>query len=73
MAKTQGKRRVGKSAEEYVHGAAAGVDRRKKKALLGRATTPVKIGPETTVSELLDQYREISFQARALGRCAQHA
>jgi deoxyhypusine synthase len=71
MAKTKGKRRVGKSAEEYVHGAATGVDRRKKKALLGRPTTPVKIGPETTVSELLDQYRDISFQARALGRCAQ--
>jgi NCAIR mutase (PurE)-related protein len=71
MAKTKGKRRVGKSAEEYVHGAAAGVDRRKKKALLGRPTTPVRIGPETTVSQLLDQYRDISFQARALGRCAQ--
>jgi len=71
MAKTQGKRRVGKSAEEYVHGAAVGVDRRKKKALLGRPTTPVKIEADTTVSELLDQYRDISFQARALGRCAE--
>lgn len=71
MAKPQGKRRVGKTAEEYVHGAAAGVDRRKKKALLGRATIPVKIEKDTTVAQLLDKYRDISFQARALGRCAE--
>ncbi|HKD12758.1 MAG TPA: deoxyhypusine synthase family protein, partial [Thermoanaerobaculia bacterium] len=65
------KRRVGaKSAREYTHEAAVGVDRKRKKALLGRPTTPVKIRPATTVSQLLDAYRDASFQARALGKCA---
>jgi len=58
------------SAKEYVHAAGVGVDRKRKKALLGRPTTPVKVGPKTTVSELLDSYREASFQARALGKAA---
>lgn len=57
-------------AREYTHEAAAGVDRKRKKALLGKPTTPVKVGPKTTVSQLLDSYREASFQARALGKCA---
>ena len=30
----------------------------------------MRVGPKTTVSELLDAYREASFQARALGKCA---
>ncbi|HSD72141.1 MAG TPA: deoxyhypusine synthase family protein [Thermoanaerobaculia bacterium] len=47
-----------------------GVDRKKKRALLGRPTTPVHVGPKTTVSDLLDSYRDASFQARALGNCA---
>jgi deoxyhypusine synthase len=65
------KGRVGaKSAREYTHEAAVGVDRKRKKALLGRPTTPVKIRPGTTVSQLLDAYRDASFQARALGKCA---
>src|SRR4029434_11321419 len=55
---------------QYIHEAAIGVDRKRKRALLGRPTTPVKVGPKTTVSELLDSYREASFQARALGECA---
>lgn len=38
------------TADEYVHAAAVGVDRRRKKALLGRPTTPVKITKSTTVS-----------------------
>ena len=58
------------SAREYTHEAAVGVDRKRKKALLGKATTPVKIRRGTTVSELLDSYRAASFQARALGKCA---
>ena len=58
------------SAREYTHEAAVGVDRRRKKALLGKPTTPVKIGRGTTVSQLLDSYRDASFQARALGKCA---
>jgi deoxyhypusine synthase len=58
------------SADEYTHEAALGVDRKRKKALLGRPTTPIKLTPKTTVSELLDSYRNASFQARALGKCA---
>ncbi len=58
------------SAREYTHEAALGVDRRRKKALLKKPTTPVRVAPGTTVSELLDSYRQASFQARALGRCA---
>jgi deoxyhypusine synthase len=59
-----------RDAREYIHAAAIGVDRKRKKALLGRPTTPVEIGPNTTVSQLLDSYRDASFQARALGNCA---
>jgi len=59
-----------RDARQYIHEAAIGVDRKRKKALLGRPTTPVKVGPKTTVAELLDSYREASFQARALGNCA---
>jgi deoxyhypusine synthase len=59
-----------KTAIEYVHAAAVGVNRRRKKALLSRPTTPVKISRGTTVSQLLDSYRLASFQARALGKCA---
>ena len=58
------------TAREYIHAAAIGVDRKRKKALLGRPTTPVKVGKTTTVSQLLDSYREASFQARALGKAA---
>jgi deoxyhypusine synthase len=58
------------SAREYIHAAAAGVNRRRKKALLSRPTTPVKLTRGTTVSQLLDAYRDASFQARALGKCA---
>ncbi len=58
------------TAREYAHEAAIGVDRKRKKALLGKPTTPVKLGRGTTVSQLLDSYREASFQARALGKCA---
>ena len=58
------------SAREYAHEAAIGVDRKRKKALLGKPTTPVKVSRGTTVSQLLDSYRKISFQARALGKCA---
>jgi deoxyhypusine synthase len=58
------------NAREYIHAAAVGVDRKRKKALLGKPTTPVKVGKSTTVSELLDSYREASFQARALGKAA---
>jgi len=58
------------TAREYAHEAAVGVDRKRKKALLGKPTTPVKLGRGTTVSQLLDSYREASFQARALGKCA---
>jgi len=58
------------AARRYIHEAARGVDRRRKKALLGKPTTPVSVGPKTTVAELLDAYREASFQARALGKCA---
>jgi len=59
-----------RDAREYIHAAAIGVDRKRKKALLGRPTTPVEVKPDTTVSELLDSYRDASFQARALGNCA---
>ncbi|HTD52304.1 MAG TPA: deoxyhypusine synthase family protein, partial [Thermoanaerobaculia bacterium] len=59
-----------RSAREYVHAAAVGVDRKRKKALLGRPTTSVKVGRSTTVAQLLDSYREASFQARALGKSA---
>lgn len=58
------------TAREYIHAAAIGVDRKRKRALLGRPTTPVKVKPKTTVAELLDSYRDASFQARALGNCA---
>ena len=58
------------SAREYTHEAAVGVDRKRKSALLGKPTTPVRVGRGTTVSQLLDSYREASFQARALGKCA---
>jgi deoxyhypusine synthase len=58
------------SAREYTHAAAKGVNRRRKKALLSRPTTPVKLTRRTTVSELLDSYKDASFQARALGKCA---
>jgi deoxyhypusine synthase len=58
------------SAREYVHAAGVGVDRKRKRALLSRATTPVKVGKSTTVSQLLDAYYEASFQARALGKAA---
>ena len=59
------KTKVGtRSAREYAHEAAIGVDRRRKKALLRRPTTPVKVGPRTTVAQLLDSYRKASFQAR---------
>jgi deoxyhypusine synthase len=58
------------TAREYVHEAARGVNRRRKKALLGKPTTPVKVERGTTVSQLLDAYRKASFQARALGKCA---
>ena len=58
------------TASEYVHAAAVGVNRRRKKALLSRPTTPVSVSRATTVSELLDSYRQASFQARALGKCA---
>jgi deoxyhypusine synthase len=59
-----------RDARQYIHEAAIGVDRKRKRALLGRPTTPVKVGPKTTVSQLLDAYRDASFQARALGNCA---
>jgi deoxyhypusine synthase len=59
-----------RDAREYIHAAAVGVDRKRKKALLRRPTTPIEVGPKTTVSELLDSYRDASFQARALGNCA---
>jgi len=58
------------NAREYAHEAASGVDRKRKRALLTRPTTPVRVGPATTVAQLLDAYREASFQARALGKCA---
>ena len=58
------------TARRYIHEAAKGVDRRRKKALLGKPTTPVKVARGTTVSQLLDSYRLASFQARALGKCA---
>ena len=64
------KTRPATSAREYAHEAAAGVDRKRKKALLGKPTTPVKIRRGTRVSDLLDSYRSASFQARALGKCA---
>lgn len=59
-----------RDARRYIHEAAIGVDRKKKRALLGRPTTPVQVGPKTTIAELLDSYRDASFQARALGNCA---
>jgi len=58
------------TARQYAHEAAIGVDRKRKKALLGTPTTPVKVSPTTTVSQLLDSYRDASFQARSLGKCA---
>jgi deoxyhypusine synthase len=58
------------SARQYIHAAAAGVNRRRKKALLSRPTTAVHVSRSTTVSQLLDSYRDASFQARALGNCA---
>ncbi len=58
------------TAREYIHAAATGVNRKRKRALLGKPTTPVRVGPSTTVSQLLDAYRDASFQARALGKCA---
>ena len=64
------KGKLGHTADEYVHAAAVGVDRKRKKALLGKATTPVKVGRKTTIAELLDAYREASFQARALAKAA---
>ena len=64
------KGKLASTADEYVHAAAVGVDRKRKKALLGKPTTPIKVGRKTTVSELLDAYREASFQARALGKAA---
>lgn len=60
-----------KAVKEYIHAAAAGVDRKTKKKLLAKPTIPVRVEKTTTVAELLDKYRDISFQARALGRCAQ--
>jgi len=68
MGSKRGSRPV--SAREYAHEAAIGVDRKRKKALLGKPTTPVKVRRGTTVSQLLDSYREASFQARALGKSA---
>ena len=59
-----------RTAKEYIHAAAIGVDRKRKKALLGKPTTAVKVEKSTTVSQLLDSYREASFQARALGKAA---
>ena len=64
------KKRAAASAREYTHEAAVGVDRKRKKALLGKPTTPVRVTEQTTVAELLDSYRNASFQARALGKCA---
>jgi deoxyhypusine synthase len=64
------KKKAAGSAREYTHEAAVGVDRKRKRALLGRATTPIRLTEKTTVSELLDSYRDASFQARALGKCA---
>src|SRR5215468_8375176 len=65
-----GSKRTGvQTAREYAHEAALGVDRKKKRALLGRPTTAVRVGPATKVAELLDSYREASVQARALGKC----
>jgi deoxyhypusine synthase len=58
------------TADEYVHAAAVGVNRRRKKALLGRPTTPIKLTKTTTVSQLIDSYKDASFQARALGKAA---
>jgi deoxyhypusine synthase len=66
-----GRKQTGPStARQYAHAAAIGVDRKRKKALLRKPTTPVKVRPGTTVAELLDSYRDASFQARALGKCA---
>lgn len=67
-----GRKKTGPStARKYAHEAAIGVDRKRKKALLNKPTTPVKLTARTTVAELLDSYREASFQARALGKCAE--
>ncbi|HEX7251814.1 MAG TPA: deoxyhypusine synthase family protein [Thermoanaerobaculia bacterium] len=57
------------TARQYAHEAALGVNRKRKKALLGRPTTPVRVERGTKVAGLLDAYREASFQARALGKC----
>ena len=59
------------SARQYAHEAAIGVNRKRKKALLNRPTTPVRVETGTKISGLLDAYRGASFQARALGNCAQ--
>jgi deoxyhypusine synthase len=67
MGSKTGRRRT---ASEYIHAAAVGVNRRRKKALLSRPTTPVSLSRGTTVAQLLDSYRQASFQARALGKCA---
>src|SRR3984893_13199369 len=64
------KKKAAGSAREYTHEAAVGVDRKRKKALLGRPTTPIRLTEKTTVSELLDSYRNASFKARAFGKCA---
>ena len=61
----------GTTANSYAADASRGVDRTRKKALLKRPTTPVKVTATTTVAGLLDSYRDASFQARALGKCAQ--
>ncbi|HEU4464426.1 MAG TPA: deoxyhypusine synthase family protein, partial [Gemmatimonadota bacterium] len=67
-----GRKKTGPStARKYAHEAAIGVDRKRTKALLRKPTTPVKLSARTTVAELLDSYREASFQARALGKCAE--
>ncbi|HSS44629.1 MAG TPA: deoxyhypusine synthase family protein [Thermoanaerobaculia bacterium] len=66
----ESKRKKPLSAREFAREAASGVDRKRKRALLARPTTPVTVGPATTVAELLESYRGASFQARALGKCA---
>ncbi len=42
------RKRLPRHAREYIHAAAIGVDRKRKKALLGRPTTPIKVGKTTT-------------------------
>jgi deoxyhypusine synthase len=67
--KSRGKAKLS-PAEQYAADASKGVDRKLKKAFLKRPTTPVRLTKTTTVAQLLDAYRDASFQARALGRCA---